>query len=90
MAVNSRRLDGEVFMMGDWIGNSTTQHATMSRLLNLVCGDGDCSDPNVVKVLNLISHRAPSQTSTVVHCNLQPHTPSAEGKNRSQGRRLFP
>jgi hypothetical protein len=52
MAVNSRQLDGEVFLMRDWL-NSTTQHATMSRLLNLVCGDGDCNDPNVVQVIPL-------------------------------------
>jgi hypothetical protein len=45
-----RQFEGEVFLMEDWIGNRTAIRHAMGRLLNLVCGDGECKDPRVVKV----------------------------------------
>lgn len=44
-----RQFEGEVFLMEDWIGNRTAIRHAMGRLLNLVCGDGECKDPRVVK-----------------------------------------
>lgn len=40
----------EVLLMGDWVGGNTTKVATITRLINLVCGTGTCSPDTVNEV----------------------------------------